>query len=103
MRHRFFYSIIISGLLFFGSNSYSADIENGKELFKFCTLCHGKVGQGVIGGDFPKIGGLPEYYMQHQFDLSPFQKYEDLLKIKPLILLLLKWSCRGQRDQSSPH
>ena len=68
MRHQLFYSIIISGLLFFGSNSYSADIENGKELFKFCTLCHGKVGQGVIGGDFPKIGGLPEYYLAAQLE-----------------------------------
>ena len=68
MRYRFFYAIIISCLLFSASNSYSADLENGKELFKFCTLCHGKVGQGVIGGDFPKIGGLPEYYLAAQID-----------------------------------
>jgi len=68
MRFKLFYSIIISCLLFSGSNSYSADLEKGKELFQFCTLCHGQVGQGVIGGDFPKIGGLPEYYLSAQLE-----------------------------------
>ncbi len=62
------YLIVISCFLFSGSNVYSADLENGKQLFKFCTLCHGKVGQGVKGGDFPKIGGLPKYYLMHQHE-----------------------------------
>ncbi len=68
MKYKFFYAIIISCLLFSAANSYSADLENGKSLFKFCTLCHGKVGQGIKGGDIPKIGGLPQYYLSHQLE-----------------------------------
>ncbi len=74
MKYNFFYLLIISSILFSMSTAHSADLENGKKLFKSCSLCHGKVGQGVIGGDFPKIGGLPEYYMQHQFDLFVSEK-----------------------------
>jgi len=68
MGYKFFYAIIISCLLFSAASSYSADLENGKSLFKFCTLCHGKVGQGIKGGDIPKIGGLPKYYLSHQLE-----------------------------------
>jgi cytochrome c553 len=60
----------MSALLLLGtSNAQAADIENGKKLYKYCSLCHGKVGQGVKGGDFPKIGGLPKYYLLHQHEL----------------------------------
>jgi cytochrome c553 len=49
--------------------NFSADLENGKKLYRSCSLCHGKVGQGIQGGDFPKIGGLPKYYLLHQHEL----------------------------------
>lgn len=73
MRHHILYIIIISLLLGSGL-AHSADLENGKKLFKYCTLCHGKVGQGVKGGDFPKIGGLPKYYLLHQHELFVSEK-----------------------------
>jgi len=68
MRFKFVFLIFFSFFLFSGANVYSADLENGKKLFKYCTLCHGNVGQGVKGGDFPKIGGLPKYYLMNQHD-----------------------------------
>lgn len=74
MRHYFFNLLIMSSIFFTFSPVYSADLENGKKLFKYCTLCHGKVGQGVKGGDFPKIGGLPKYYLLHQDELFVSQK-----------------------------
>ncbi len=74
MRYKSFYSIIMSCLLFSGANSYAADLENGKDLFKFCTLCHGQVGQGIKGGDFPKIGGLPKYYLRDQIEQFATEK-----------------------------
>ncbi|MCP3849158.1 MAG: cytochrome c [Gammaproteobacteria bacterium] len=66
MRYKLLHSFFLSCLLLVSTNSYSADLENGKQQFRFCTLCHGQVGQGVKGGDFPKIGGLPKYYLDHQ-------------------------------------
>jgi cytochrome c553 len=74
VKYNFFYLLIITSILFSASNAHSADLENGKKLFKACTLCHGKVGQGVKGGDFPKIGGLPKYYLQHQLNLFVSEK-----------------------------
>jgi len=68
VKSNFLFSIIIFFSLF-STQSYSANLENGKKLYRTCSLCHGKVGQGVLGGDFPKIGGLPKYYILHQFDL----------------------------------
>jgi len=69
VKYHFNYLIIFSFFLFFSVQSSSADLANGKKLFKSCTLCHGAVGQGVKGGDFPKIGGLPEYYLNRQIKL----------------------------------
>jgi len=63
------FSIFIGFFSLFSTHSYSANLENGKNLYRTCSLCHGKVGQGVMGGDFPKIGGMPKYYILHQFDL----------------------------------
>ena len=74
MKHHFYYSIIFSLFLLFSTPGFSADLATGKKLFKSCTLCHGAVGQGIKGGDFPKIGGLPEYYLRHQHDLFVEEK-----------------------------
>jgi len=74
MKYSFLYFLIITGILFFASNSFSADLQNGKQLFRYCSLCHGKVGQGIKGGDIPKIGGLPKYYLMHQHELFVSQK-----------------------------
>ncbi len=51
------------------STVHSADVENGKQLFKACTLCHGKYAQGIQGGLYPRLAGLPEYYTLHQIEL----------------------------------
>ncbi|MCU7833889.1 MAG: cytochrome c [gamma proteobacterium symbiont of Taylorina sp.] len=74
MKYHILYSIIFNFFLLFSTYSYSADLENGKQLFKSCTLCHGAVGQGIKGGDFPKIGGLPEYYLNRQLKLFVEEK-----------------------------
>jgi len=68
MRYKLLHSFFLSCLLLVSTNSYSADLENGKQQFRFCTLCHGQVGQGIKGGDFPKIGGLPKYYLDQQLE-----------------------------------
>lgn len=49
--------------------AYSADLANGEELHKKCALCHGQWSQGIIGGLYPRLAGMPSYYLLHQFDL----------------------------------
>ncbi len=47
------------------------DMERGKALNRQCALCHGFHGQGIIGGKYPRLAGLPEYYL-----LSMIEKYK---------------------------
>jgi cytochrome c553 len=39
------------------------DLEAGKVMFRQCALCHGQHGQGILGGKYPRIAGMPEYYL----------------------------------------
>lgn len=47
------------------------DLARGKALNRQCALCHGFHGQGIIGGKYPRLAGLPEYYL-----LSMMEKYK---------------------------
>ena len=44
------------------------DMERGKALNRQCALCHGFHGQGVLGGKYPRLAGLPEYYLVGMMD-----------------------------------
>jgi cytochrome c553 len=41
------------------------DREKGAVMFRQCALCHGHNGQGILGGKYPRIAGLPEYYLMN--------------------------------------
>ncbi len=54
-------------VLALGSAAYAAEeqdpeIELGKQLNRQCALCHGMYSQGILGGKYPRLAGLPEYY-----------------------------------------
>ncbi len=49
--------------------AHAADLANGEELHKKCALCHGQWSQGIKGGLYPRLAGMPSYYLLHQFDL----------------------------------
>jgi cytochrome c553 len=38
------------------------DMDLGKQLNRQCALCHGLYSQGILGGKYPRLAGLPEYY-----------------------------------------
>jgi cytochrome c553 len=48
------------------------DLDAGKVMFRQCALCHGQHGQGILGGKYPRIAGLPEYYL-----LNALNDYKD--------------------------
>lgn len=39
------------------------DLELGKRLHRQCALCHGQHSQGILGGKYPRLAGLPDYYL----------------------------------------
>lgn len=39
------------------------DVRAGAVMFRQCALCHGQHGQGILGGKYPRIAGMPEYYL----------------------------------------
>ena len=39
------------------------DRAAGEVMFRQCALCHGHRGQGILGGKYPRIGGMPNYYV----------------------------------------
>lgn len=41
------------------------DLVRGQVLFRQCALCHGSHGQGILGGKYPRIGGMPDYYIMN--------------------------------------
>ncbi|MGB5834124.1 MAG: c-type cytochrome [Thiohalocapsa sp.] len=47
------------------------DLEAGGVMFRQCALCHGQHGQGILGGKYPRIAGMPEYYL-----LNALQDYK---------------------------
>ncbi|HSQ06451.1 MAG TPA: c-type cytochrome [Chromatiaceae bacterium] len=46
----------------------AADAEAGRLAYRQCALCHGQWGQGILGGKYPRIAGLPEYYLLKVLD-----------------------------------
>jgi cytochrome c553 len=48
------------------------DMEMGKQLHRQCALCHGQYSQGILGGKYPRLAGLPDYYL-----LEMIEKYKD--------------------------
>ncbi|WP_462320594.1 c-type cytochrome, partial [Halochromatium sp.] len=44
-------------------DDYEPDLEAGEVMFRQCALCHGQHGQGILGGKYPRLAGLPEYYL----------------------------------------
>lgn len=48
------------------------DLERGKQLHRQCALCHGQYSQGILGGKYPRMAGLPEYYL-----LTMIERYKD--------------------------
>jgi cytochrome c553 len=53
------------------SASAEPDMERGKALNRQCALCHGQHAQGILGGKYPRLAGLPDYYL-----LEMMEKYK---------------------------
>jgi cytochrome c553 len=39
------------------------DLDLGQRLHRQCALCHGQYSQGILGGKYPRLAGLPDYYL----------------------------------------
>lgn len=39
------------------------DLDAGERLHRQCALCHGLHSQGILGGKYPRLAGMPDYYL----------------------------------------
>lgn len=53
-------------------DDFEPDLNKGRQLHRQCALCHGQWSQGILGGKFPRLAGLPEYYL-----LGMIEKFKD--------------------------
>jgi cytochrome c553/uncharacterized protein (DUF302 family) len=74
-------------------SSAEPNIKNGAELYKKCALCHGQFGQGIIGGLYPRLAGMPEHYI-----LSQMKKYVDGSRADDFSLSMLEIG--GMKDMN---
>ena len=64
-------------------NDPEPDLEMGQLLHRQCALCHGQWSQGIRGGKFPRLAGLPEYYL-----LEMIEKFKDGRLSKPAMTVV---------------
>lgn len=90
----FWSGVIALSFVFVSSlSALAADLENGKEHYKFCALCHGKLGQGIQGGGYPRIAGLPEYYLKHQNELFVSEQ-----RVNPAMVTIGRLDTLSEKD-----
>lgn len=73
MKHPLTRSLLVAlaALAPLGTQAAEPDLETGQLLHRQCALCHGQYSQGIIGGKYPRMAGLPEYYL-----LEMIEKYK---------------------------
>lgn len=47
----------------YADEEQAPDPEVGKLLHRQCALCHGQFSQGILGGKYPRLAGLPDFYL----------------------------------------
>ena len=78
---------LISSLLFFMANIAQADAGVGEQIYKHCKVCHGVKGWGGKEGKYPRIAGLPQYYLEKQ--LADFKGRKRINK--PMVPVFKNW------------
>jgi len=58
--------LLLVSLLSVSLTAWGEDPDNGKSLFRSCAFCHGQQAQGIAGGRFPRLAGMPRAYLIRQ-------------------------------------
>lgn len=74
-------------MLLLGATELCADESAGEQVFQHCKNCHGVEGQGGEAGKYPRIAGLPSYYIRNQ--LLAFKSRKRLNK--PMVPIFKDW------------
>lgn len=55
---------IVLALAFYSANTFSQDVNKGKELYATCIECHGEKGLGNVEKEAPKLAGQYDWYIE---------------------------------------
>ncbi len=62
------------------------DLERGANLHRTCALCHGLWSQGIFNGAYPRLAGMPEYYLRKRVeDFRKGQNYNPNIQAMSII------------------
>ncbi len=64
-----------------------ADDSVGKQIFQHCKNCHGVQGLGGKEGKYPRIAGLPQFYIEKQLTDFKYRKRSN----KPMVPVFKNW------------
>jgi cytochrome c553 len=59
-----------------------ADLRNGQEINEVCAGCHGELGQGGKGGEYPRLAGMPAAFIAKQLELFRDRSRQNLAMVE---------------------
>jgi cytochrome c553 len=65
----------------------AADTGMGEQIYAHCQTCHGERGQGGKNGEYPRIAGLPQAYIEKQLNQFKTRKRMN----KPMLPIFKNW------------
>ncbi len=73
--------LALAGMVCLASANLSAQEISGKDVYKYCQSCHGARAEGGNDGQYPRLAGLPQPYLERQL-----HAFKDLKRLnKPMI------------------
>jgi cytochrome c553 len=78
---------LVSILFILSLSDVFAEVSVGEQVYQHCKACHGPKGLGSKDGKYPRIAGLPQYYVEKQ--LGDFKNRKRLNK--PMIPVFNNW------------
>jgi cytochrome c553 len=78
--------VVLLPLLFFAASAL-ADTSLGENVYQHCSSCHGPDGAGGKGGEYPRIAGLPQAYIERQLENFKLRKRIN----KPMLPIFKNW------------
>ena len=80
-------ALAVVGALTLAGHAGAAEESLGAQVYRHCAGCHGPEGEGGKGGEYPRIAGLPQVYVERQLNQFKNRKRVN----KPMLPIFRNW------------